>query len=179
MNKIIAREVQPENIDFSDYFDDDGLTNEGGENCALYIITKDYGRLSGFNIDEYKSIQEQADSIIDGFSDVSDKWTNGYNSYETYKEAMEDNGVKYTSRKCHLLKEWVNTADTSKTDSIAEYLTITTGVEWLTQSFCGYSQGDYCEVVYCPEHYTNGVEEYGRMWLGCGTNKISCRNVWL
>jgi len=35
MNKIIAREVQPENIDFSDYFDDDGLTNEGGENCAL------------------------------------------------------------------------------------------------------------------------------------------------
>jgi hypothetical protein len=170
MEKIIAKEVNPSHVDFSFYFDNDGLKSIGGENCAVYIVPADKRRNSGFNMDEYQEIEEKAEAIIDGFHDVSDKWTNGYDSYANYKEAMEYNGIPYTSRKCHLLKEWVKTADTSDTDSIAEYLTITTGEEWTVKSFTGYSQGDYCEVVYCINHYTpDHINEIGKFWLGCGT----------
>ena len=168
MKKIIAKEVNPRYVDFSFYFDDDGLKSIGGENCAVYIIVNEgYGRISGFNIEEYKEIREKAEAVIEGFHDVSNKWTNSYGSY---REVMEYNGIPYTSRKCHLLKEWAKTADTSDTDSIADFLTITTGEEWAVKTFTGYSQGDYCEVVYCVNHYTpERITEIGELWLGCGT----------
>ena len=53
MNKIIAKEVNPSNVDFSWYFDDDGLTNASGENCACYIVPVDRRRNTGFNMDEW------------------------------------------------------------------------------------------------------------------------------
>ncbi len=163
----IIREVPQEHVDFSYYFDDDGLTAAGGDCCNnLFIVpTRD---ISGFNSEEYKRIQDKADAIIDGFSDVSDKWTNGYNSFATYKEAMEYNSIPYTSRKCHELKEWVKTADTRNPETIADFLTITTGKQWGRDCAYGYSQGDYVEMVYCPEHYTDGVQHYGEIWLGAG-----------
>ena len=170
MKKIIAKEVNPAHVDFSFYFDDDGLKSVGGENCAVYIVPADRRRNSGFNMDEYEYIEEQAQDIIDGFHDVNDKWTNGYNSYDNYKEVLEYNNVLYSPQKCHLLKEWAEHADTSDTETIAEYLTITTGEEWAVKSFTGYSQGDYCEVVYCIKHYTpEHINEIGKLWLGCGT----------
>lgn len=161
MRKIIAREVNPAHVDFSFYFDDDGLKSAGGKNCAVYIPgdRNNYG----FNFDEYKEIVEQADRIIDGFEDVK----SGY--YDSYKAVMQNNGVPYTSRKCHLLKEWAKTADTSDIGSIAEFLTITTGEEWSTRAFTGYSQGDYCDIVYCTAHYSEEhITEIGKFWLGCG-----------
>jgi len=166
MKKHIIREVPPESCDASYYFDNDGLTEAGGDYCNNLFIVADSRRSSGFNMEEYNRIQKQADEIIDGFHDVSDKWTNGYNSYDTYKECMEYNDIVYTSRKCHLLKEWVNNADTGKTEDIAEFLTIKTGKKWKTDSAYGYSQGDYVEMVYCPEHYKDGVKAYGEIWLG-------------
>jgi len=170
MNKIIAKEVNPADVDFSAYFDDDGLKSVEGENCAVYIITADRRRNSGFNMEEYEYIEEQSQDIIDGFHDVNDKWANGYNSYDNYKEVLEYNNVLYSPQKCHLLKQWAEHADTSDTETIAEYLTITTGEEWAVKSFTGYSQGDYCEVVYCINHYTpEHINEIGKLWLGCGT----------
>jgi hypothetical protein len=170
MKKIIAKEVNPAHVDFRDYFEDDGLKSIGGENCAVYIVPADRSRHDGFNMDEYKEIEEKAEAIIDGFHDVSDKWTNGYNSYATYKEVMEFNEIPYTSRRCHLLKKWVEHADPYDTSDIAKFLTITTGEEWAVKSFTGYCQGDYCEVVYCINHYTpEHINEIGKFWLGCGT----------
>jgi hypothetical protein len=167
MKKIIAKEVNPAHVDFSYYFDDDGLKSIGGENCAVYIVPGDRRRHGGFNMEEYEEIKEKAKAIIDGFRDVSDKWANGY---ATYKEVMEDNAIPYTSRKCHLLKEWAEHATPYDTSDIAEFLTITTGEEWAVKSFTGYSQGDYCEVVYCVSRYTpERITEIGRFWLGCGT----------
>lgn len=171
MSKVIAKEVNPSNVDFEYYFDDEGLTNAGGENCAVYIPATQHSR--GFNADEYKRIQDQAEAILEGFDDVSNKWTNGYNSYTTYKEVMQFNDIDYSSHKCHLLKEWAKNADISDSDDIARFLTITTGEEWNTKAFCGYSQGDYCEVVYCEKHYTEEhLTEIGKFWLGCGTEFV-------
>ena len=87
MKKIIAKEVNPAHVDFRYYFDDDGLKSIGGENCAVYIVPGDRRRY-GFNMEEYREIEEKAKAIINGFRDVRNKWANGYT---TYKEVMEDN----------------------------------------------------------------------------------------
>lgn len=167
MRKIIAREVCPEDIDFRYYFDNDGFTNAGGKNCAVYVVTKDFGRLAGFNIDEYKEIVKQAKAIVEGFDDIDNKF---FDYCSSYKAIMEDNNIPYTSWKCHALKQWAKKADIYNTDCIADYLTIITGQKWETKAFRGYSQGDYCEVVYCTQRYSEeGIEEIGKLWLGCGT----------
>lgn len=164
----IIREVQPEHTDFSYYFDNDGLTAAGGDYCYNLFIVAQSRNSGGFNEKLYQEIQSQAESIVDGFHDVSDKWTNGYNSFATYKEAMEYNSIPYTSRKCHLLKEWAQAADTREPETIADFLTITTGKIWTVDSARGYSQGDYVKMVYCEEHYKDGVKHYGEIWLGAG-----------
>ena len=95
-------------------------------------------------MEEYREIEQQAQAVIDDYED-------GYPIDET-------------------LKEWAKHANTSDTDSIAEYLTLTTGEEWAVKAFTGYSQGDYCEVVYCVNHHTpERITEIGKFWLGCGT----------
>jgi len=162
----IIREVPQEHVDFSYYFDNDWLTEAGGDYCYNLFIVNYTRHSRGFNEEEYQNIVEQAEAILDGFHDVNDKWTNGYNSFETYKEVMEYCGIPYTSHNCHLLKEWAKTADSSDTETIAEFLTITTGKQWRTDSARGYSQGDYVEMVYCEDHYKDGVQHYGEIWLG-------------
>jgi hypothetical protein len=128
--------------------------------CGLYRAIrnklkaggKQHRNNKGFNDKEYQTIRKQAENIIEGFNDVDEKYEGGYASY---KEVMEDHGIPYNSKKCHMLKEWAKTADTDNTDDIAEYLTITTGEQWATKGFSGYCQGDYCEVVYCTAHYSD------------------------
>lgn len=168
MKKHIIREVAPEACDFRLYFEDDGLTEKGGDYFNnLFIVSNDgYGRISGFNVEEYKNIQQQAETIIDGFDDVKGGIVDYDGNRITYKSVMEDAGIKYNARKCHALKEWAQDADTGETDDIAAFLTITTGKTWSTASAHGYCQGDYVEMVYCPEHYKNGVKAYGEVWLG-------------
>jgi hypothetical protein len=170
MKKIIAREVNPAQVDFRYYFDDDGLKSAGGENCAVYIVPADRLWYIGFNMKEYEEIEDKAEAVIHGFQDVSAKSHATYKSFTTYKEVMEHNGIPYTSRKCHLLKKWAKYASPYDPNDIAEFLTITTGEEWAVKSFTGYFQGDHCEVVYCKAHYSEEhITEIGKFWLGCGT----------
>ena len=144
MKKIITKEVNPRYVDFSYYFDDDGLKSISGENCAVYIIPADRRRYNGFNMEEYREIEQQAQAVIDD-----------------YEEGLPIDEA---------LKEWAEYADPYDTSDIAEFLTITTGEKWAVKAFTGYSQGDYCEVVYCVNHYTpERINEIGKFWLGCGT----------
>ena len=142
--KYVAREIPPRNVDFSWYFDDDGLKSAGGENCAVYIVPADRRRNSGFNMDEYQEIEQQAQAVIGYYVDGC---------------LMDE-----------ALKEWAKYANPYDTSDIAEFLTITTGEEWNVRAFRGYSQGDYCEVVYCKAHHSKErITEIGKFWLGCGT----------
>jgi hypothetical protein len=144
MKKILAKEVNPAHVDFSYYFDDDGLKSVGGKNCAVYIVPADRRRYTGFNMNEYEEIEQQAQAVIDDYED-------GYLMNEA-------------------LKEWAKQADIGDIDDIVEFLTITTGEEWAVKSFAGYSQGDYCDVVYCTNRHTpERINEIGKFWLGCGT----------
>lgn len=167
--KNIIREIPACESDFSYYFDGDCFTSAGGEyGYNLFIVNKEgYGRINGFNIEEYKRIVKQADSILDGFSDVEDGITNYDGKAYSYKDIMQENDIPYNSMRCHKLKEWAEHADLSDTESIASLLTIITGKEWKVKGVSGYSQGDYVEVVYCTEFYSD-VVKFGEIWMGCG-----------
>lgn len=170
MNKYIIREVPSELSDFSTYFDDDGLTERGGDyNYNLFIVQNEgYGRLSGFNLEEYKNIQSRAGAIIEGFEDVRDGVTNYDGDKVTYKDIMQEHGIRYSPRTCHRLKVWSEDADIDETADIADFLTIITGEYWKASAARGYCQGDYCEVIACAKHYTNPII-YGEVWLGAAT----------
>lgn len=169
MIQYIIREASPDECDFSTYFDDDGLTEAGGDwNYNLFIVNNEgWGRISGFNIETYKNVTRDAAAIIEAFGNVIGRrsayawWT-----YASYKEAMEQNGISYNPWKCHALKEWAKDADESRAEDIAAYLTIITGEEWDVTGVHGYSQGDYVKVVYCKKHYSE-PEAYGEVYLGC------------
>ena len=167
--KHIIREIAPENAMFQTYFDDDGLTEKGGNYCYnLFIICNEgYNRLSGFNVEEYRNIQKRMENILDGFSDVEDGLTNYDGKRYTYKYIMMENDIQYNSILCHRLKKWTKNADINDSDDVAAFLSILTKKEWDSISVTGYCQGDYCEIVYCTEHYSN-PRQYGEIWLGCG-----------
>ena len=165
--KNIIREVPGEQADLSFYFDGDCFSESAGDyGYTLFIVSRDRFHLSGLNIDEYERVKEQAENVQDGFTDVENGEKHWDGDRITFKEIMQDYSIHYTSHKCHLLREWAKDADTNHTDSIAEYLTIITSHKWETASAYGYCQGDYCEMVYCPEHYPNGVQAYGEVYLG-------------
>lgn len=169
MSKYIIREVEPEACDFSFYFDNDGLSEIGGDFCnTLFIIRTDWGRVTGFNAEIYKTVQARVREVLDGFNDVRDGLTDYDGRRYTFKRVMQENAIDYSPRRCHELKEWAEQAGEDEPESIAEFLTITTGKKWTTGSAHGYCQGDYCEMVYCSEHYRDGVQHYGEIWLGCG-----------
>ena len=170
-NKIknIIREVPAEQAELSFYFDGDCYNeNSGDYNNTVFIVCCDRGHRYGLNIEEYNRIVERAEGIAEGFYDVEHK-KSAWTSYETYKDVMKDWGIDYTSHKCHLLKEWYggDVGDVDDADSIAQFLTITTGKTWDTTSVHGYCQGDYCEIVYCKQYYPENVRKYGQIWLGC------------
>lgn len=161
--KIIVKEVAPEDTDFSNYFDDEGLTSASGILNAVYIPAAHNSK--GFSSEEYSEYQEKANSIIEYFEEVSNK--EGY--YSSYKEIMLDYDISYSSKKCNLLKQWAKNADTDNSECMAEFLTIIHNTKWLVKSFHGYSQGDFCEVVYCEKSYSDEtVKEIGNFYLGCG-----------
>ncbi|MBO5918710.1 MAG: hypothetical protein J6Q14_08100 [Oscillospiraceae bacterium] len=165
-NKInyIVREVPAEWADLSYYFDDDGLTERGGDFCYnMFIVAPRNYR--GFNDERYGDLQRQAESIIDGFSDVAER--DHWQGYFSYKDVMTAFGIPYNSRKCHALKEWAKEADVAEPEDMAEYLTIVTGKKWESTGVCGYCQGDYVDVVCCTEVYHDCGQQYGEVWLGC------------
>ena len=166
--KNIIREVAPEWAELRDFFDDDGLTEKGGEYCYnLFIVSRDrWGGMSGFNLDEYERVSKQAEEVLDGFSDADNGVTHWDGARITYKDTMQDAGIAYNPRKCHALREWAKTADYDKPESIAAFLTVTTGKRWGVTGVHGYSQGDYVDVVYCVDHYDD-PRVYGEIWLGC------------
>lgn len=160
--KNIIRELPCDGNDFSTYFDDDYVRGEINENATLYIIYNEgYGRLYGFNIDEYKELVKTADELIQDFDYVRE------DGIDSYKRVMELYGIKYNPRRCHELKEWSLRANTNRIADIAEYLMIITGEKWSIKSARGYSQSDYVEILYCEAFYdAEDAEKYGEVYLG-------------
>jgi hypothetical protein len=125
MEKVIAREVTPENLDLNSYFDDEGYTNEGGDNCAIYMPTRDTFDL---NDSEWEVLVHRAQGIVDDFD---------------LDYAVDES-----------LLEWASSADVDNLEDMLSYLSIITGKEWCSEYFTGYVQGAFCDVVYCKSRYS-------------------------
>ena len=161
----IIREFPPEATDFSFYFDDDGIKEAGGDYCYnLFIIMFNrWGSVSGFQADEYKRISDQLREIAEEIESGPGEY------FRSYKHIMEYYGLKYSPKACHELKQLCTSADFDEQDpgTVAAYLTLKTGQPWAVASATGYSQGDYCQILYCPKYHSN-PRVYGEIYLGAG-----------
>jgi hypothetical protein len=180
--KYIIREVPPEQSDFSFYFDDDGLTEKGGDYCCNLFIVAQSRNSSGFNEKEYQNIQNEIENLLEMYSDIVNK--SSYAQYSSVGAMLFDLGLINSIHNTRRIKEitewlkacltWGNTSQTrtlaeyEPEETAAEYLTFKTGKKWATDSAYGYSQGDYVKMIYCPEYYKDGVKHYGEIWLGAG-----------
>jgi hypothetical protein len=180
MKKIIAREVNPAHVDFEFYFDGDCFTTDGGENCIVYI-PGDRNRY-GFHDEEYKTIQEQAENVRDGFADITEERNGGgnYSVYSSFKECMQDNGISYTSRKSFYGKAIVQMEE-SGAETLYSYDTpiikklpggalvklwggwsATTGRH--IAAFCGLNKAAYMALPYEPTTFDRGAAYAGILY---------------
>lgn len=143
MNKILAKEVAPHDIDFGDFFYGDAYTSALGVEYAVYIVEDERRTVVGLNMNEYRAHKRDAQAIIN-------RYHNG------------ENVGAFTN--------WAKIADIDNVNTMVGYLAAKTGKPWATKSFQGYSQGDFCTVIYCSEAYNDdSIKEIGKIWLGCGT----------
>ena len=180
----IIREVPPEQTDFSFYFDNDGLTAAGGDYCYNLFIVAQSRNSSGFNKKEYQSLQTKIENLLEMYVDIVNK--SNYAQYSSVGAMLKDYGLIDSIHNTNRIKAftaffadccqkpvslYANYQDNftaHNEETTAEYLTFKTGKEWTTGSAYGYCQGDYVKMVYCLEHYTDGVKRYGEIWLGAG-----------
>lgn len=162
MRKYIMRQIPPEFEDFAIYFDDEGLMPISGECNAVYINDgRNYTR--GYNGDEYSSYYKQLSGLIEDYDNQI---------YDTVEELFEDCASDIPKEKYGKLAELIDCCYHYGITNyqIAEFLEIKTGKLWNVKMFHGYSQGDYCEVVYCSDVYSaEEIKEIGKMYLGCGS----------
>jgi hypothetical protein len=166
MFKYIARQVEPGTEDFGWVFDDDGLTPSSGDfNNTLFIFD---GNDCRFNGDIYSDYEFAIDGLSDAFEHLNDFDYTG--SFKNHLDFVEDMGFGTDDATIRCLDSCVRCAD--KFDyptALAYYLQAKTGKTWGCQDYHGYSQGDYCTLVYCADNYEPAtVNYYGKMWLGCG-----------
>lgn len=168
----IVREVPAESCDFSFYFDNDGLTEAGGDYCYnLFIVGN--RNCGGFNTEAYEAVTSDIENLLEMYLDIVNK--SNYAQYSSIGAMLLDcdlisniHNTKKIKAYAHFLKNCDENFAEYETATVAEYLTLKTGKEWDTDSATGYCQGDYVELVYCKEHYTEGVKHYGEIWLGAG-----------
>jgi hypothetical protein len=180
----IIREVPPEYAEFNYYFDDEGLTEAGGGYCNNLFIVAQSRNLKGFNEKEYQNIQNEIKSLLEMYIDIVNKSI--YAQYSSIGAMLKDykliDSIHNTSRikaftaffadccgkPVSPYGNYYDNFTAHNEEMTAQYLTLKTGKQWSTESAFGYCQGDYVKMVYCSEHYKNGVKHYGEIWLGAG-----------
>lgn len=179
MKKYVA--IQQTEYEWDYLTEDDGIKTAGGTNCEVFVIG-DRGTCF-LNEDEYKRICDTIDSLVGEFDDLTylkDKGysradINAYSYYQSYKEIVNDilkdkRYRKYSPLLVKKLKEFAENYDYRELDQVAEFLTITTGMEWRCEEYRGYCQGDYCYLIYCAEKQSKEyMDLIGNGAVGCVT----------
>ena len=174
MFKYVFKEVEPEGSCSENYFDTDIFSESSGNyNNTLFILYVDHRNLYGINNKEAKNIFENIHYLFNDFEYVKKGAYNDDGKLYTFKQAMEENGIKYNSVKCKKLKDLYMQYDYSGCpiydfDILACWLSIMTNKTWKAIEIYGYCQGDYATVIYCTEAYTKEhATNYGEIFLGC------------
>ena len=167
MGKYIFEEVFES--DLSGFFYGDGYSEAAGDYCYNVFPVLDDGRgysynyWSAINEEAFKDLTREMDNVINEADDLVNNWS----YYKNIREIMLDYHLPYNSHNAHKIKEMIDNDD--YIECLCDYLKIKTGKKWEAVSVRGYCQGDYTEVIYCTEFYTDhSAEVVGEMVLGCG-----------
>lgn len=165
MKKYIAIQQPAETFYFDMLVDDDGLRSVGGLNREVFVIGD--GGSCYFNKTDYETICNEMDTLMEEFNDLTDMIDNGYSRtdineyhyYHSYKDIVNDvlrdeRYRKYSPLLVKKLKKLAENYDYRELEQVAEFLTITTGMEWICKEYRGYSQGDICYLIYCADIHT-------------------------
>lgn len=171
MFKYIAKQLEHGTEDFSWVFDDDGLNPSSGDfNNTLFIFDGNDCRFNGDIYSDYKSdINNLVDDLYDYFNDGNYTYAEN-DSFANHLDYIEELGFNTDSTTISNLDYCVKCAvDNDYPTALAYYLEAKTGKIWGCQDYRGYTQGDYCSLVYCADNYEpTAINYYGNMWLGCG-----------
>lgn len=171
MFKYIAKQLEPGNEDFGFVFDDDGLNPSSGDfNNTLFIFK---GNDCRFNDDIYSDYESDINNLVDDLYDYLNDGNYDYaeeDSFANHLDYVEELGFNTDNATILNLDYCVKCAvDNDYPEALVAYLQAKTGTLWNTRNFSGYSQGDYCTLVYCETAYDSAaLDYYGNMWLGCG-----------
>ena len=91
MTRNIIREVPGEQTDFSFYFEDDGLTEAGGDYCNNLFIVAQSRNSSGFNEEEYQKIQTEIENLLEMYVDIVS--ASNYAQYSSTGAMLFDYGL--------------------------------------------------------------------------------------
>ena len=150
--------------DFSYYFDDDTYNEDSGDFNNTVFVRFD-GRIT-FNHETFCDISRNLNYIVNEIDNLND----GSDYYKNIKAIMLDYGLKYSPYSAHRLKRLANSVSKrNETETICEYLSIKTKKKWTYTECHGYSQGDWCEVIFCEDNNTlESMKIFGELYLGCG-----------
>lgn len=183
MKKYIAIQQENYDFDFELLIDDDGIRSAGGKNCEVFGISFDCRNNCFLNEEEYKEICDTMDSIVTEFDNLTylkeHGWTrpeiaNG-NAYNSYKEIIGDylyneRYRKFSPKMVKELKTFVENYGNDSIDDFTEFLSITTGMNWVCKRYNGYCQGDVAYLVYCSDiHDEDYMNLIGNASVGCVT----------
>ena len=181
MKKYIAIQQSPETFDFDIFTDCDCIRSAGGLNCEVFVIG-DRGDCY-FNKTDYETICNTIDELVGEFDELTYAKDNGwsraeieeYHYYHSYKDIINDvlrdkRYRKYSPLLVKKLKAFAENYDYNSVEQVAEFLTITTGMEWECETYKGYCQGDYCELIYCADKQSKEyMDLIGNGAVGCVT----------
>lgn len=172
MFKYVFKEYNPEYDDNKLFFDGSWFSGFCNDDERVFILSDDsrgfyIHNIDGINSERYTDICDSINALFNNFEYVEEH-TDEY----TYKQAMIENGLKYNPTLCGKLKELYKGTYSGfgygSFDTVADYLTITTGKTWKTMKIYGYCQCDVCTVLYCEEkHKEEYMKTCGNVFLGC------------
>ena len=162
MEKIKCYQVAPEETEFSFYFDDEGFTGD------YSIVIDNCNRWS----EKYN--KEFLNDFVNTWKEYS--YTNSMIMSLEYALTGDNfkNRKNLKTKDINDLKKLYEDSDGGEDlETAAEFYSIVTGKEWKVKSFRGYTQGEYCEVLYRLDQYgEDSIDEIGNIWLGCADEFI-------
>lgn len=157
--KIIAKQVPPEHMDTSSFFNGDWYAEEAGENCVIYLWAPD----GGINAEYFKRHYDNAVSLFNYFLDCDGE-------EKDYHDEARENATKEEFARIDVMCDWYkNTLHDiyNEVEATVSYLSALTGKTWNSRFFTGYYQGSCCYVIYCEETNTpEDVKLFGSAYLG-------------
>lgn len=166
--KYIIREVPPEEMDTSIYFDGDCLNAASGDfNNTLFIVGN--SRMSGFNEAELDKVADEIEDLYNMNEDIAGR--SNYAVYSSVGAMLVDYKLVDNIHNTVKIKAYIDflkdASDSYKPEVLAAYLTPKTGKERTTENVTGYSQGEDVDLIYCKDSYhNNSAKIYGEIWLG-------------